>query len=150
MRGGCGWHALVMVGWLVCMAVTGPERVSAQTDLSALAAEVEAREVAFARTMADRDLEAFATFVSPEAVFFNGNEPIRGRDAVVAAWAGFFQGPEAPFAWRPDQVVVLTSGALAFSTGPVLSPSGEVVGRFNSVWRREADGVWRVVIDRGS
>jgi hypothetical protein len=25
-----------------------------------------------------------------------------------------------------------------------------VVGRFNSIWRREAPGVWRVVFDKGS
>ena len=33
------------------------------------AAEVRAREIAFAKSMADRDLAAFATFVSEEAVF---------------------------------------------------------------------------------
>lgn len=114
------------------------------------AAEVEARERAFARTMAERDLDAFGTFVSEEAVFFNGNVPIRGRDAIVAAWTPFFQGPEAPFSWEPDVVTVLESGELALSSGPVRSVAGEAAGRFNSIWRLEADGVWRVVFDKGS
>jgi hypothetical protein len=31
----------------------------------------------------------------------------------------------------------------------VKDPSGKVVSRFNSVWRQDAPGVWRVVFDRG-
>ena len=113
-------------------------------------AEVRAREIAFAKTMADRDLEAFVTFVSPEAVFFNGETPLRGIDAIQAAWAPFYERPEAPFSWSPDVVQVLDSGDLALSSGPVLDPSGAQVGRFNSIWRRDADGAWRVVFDKGS
>lgn len=49
------------------------------------AAEVRARETAFSQTMADRDLDAFLTLISPEAIFFNGNEPLRGLDAIARA-----------------------------------------------------------------
>lgn len=115
-----------------------------------VAAAVRAREVAFAATMARRDFSAFLTFVSPEAVFFNGNQPIRGREAIGEAWTPFFEGPNAPFSWAPDVVEVLESGSLALTSGPVRDPSGAEVGRFNSVWRRDADGEWRVIFDKGS
>ena len=49
-----------------------------------------------------------------------------------------------------DVVEVLESGNLALSSGPVRNASGEEVGRFNSIWRKEADGTWRVVFDKGS
>jgi len=111
---------------------------------------VRAREMDFAKTMADRDLEAFRTFISPEAIFFNGNDPIRGVDAIVAAWASLFEGDQAPFSWDPDLVQVLDKGGLALSSGPVYNPAGEVAGRFNSIWRKEADGQWRVIFDKGS
>lgn len=124
---------------------------SALADAQAeLAAAVEGREIAFAQTMADRDLDAFAEFVSEEAVFFNGNEALRGRPAIVAAWAGYFEGETAPFSWRPDTVEVLDSGNLALSSGPVYTPDGEIAGRFNTIWRRDPDGIWRVVFDKGS
>jgi ketosteroid isomerase-like protein len=35
------------------------------------------------------------------------------------------------------------------ASGPVLAPDGTRIGTFNSVWRREADGSWKVVFDRG-
>jgi len=125
-----------------------PSPGEGQTDSSA--AEVKAREIAFAKTMADRDLDAFKTFISPEAVFFNGNEPVRGREAIAQSWAPFFEGPDAPFSWHPDVVEVLESGRLALSSGSVRGPTGEEAGRFNSIWRKDPDGKWRVVFDKGS
>jgi ketosteroid isomerase-like protein len=47
-------------------------------------------------------------------------------------------------------VQVLESGTLALSTGPVRDPKGKLVGRFSSIWRREAPGVWRIIFDHGS
>lgn len=110
--------------------------------------QVFAAERAFAATMAARDLQAFASFVSEEAIFFSG-DVLRGKQAVVAGWTPLFAG-EAPFSWEPDQVEVVQSGTLALSTGIVRNPAGEIVSRFNSIWRREADGVWRVLFDKGS
>jgi ketosteroid isomerase-like protein len=121
----------------------------AQVDLAALKDQVSAAERAFAKTMADRDLNAFASFVSEDSVFFSGPTPLRGRAAVVAGWKRLYEGPQAPFSWEPDQVEVLESGLLAHSSGPVRDPSGKIVSRFNSVWRQEAPGVWRVIFDRG-
>lgn len=111
---------------------------------------VFATERNFARSMAERDFNAFSAFVSDEAVFFDDNGALRGKQAVLAAWARYFRGEHAPFAWEPDQVEVLDSGTLALSTGPVRDPTGRVIARFNSVWRQEAPGVWRVVFDKGS
>jgi ketosteroid isomerase-like protein len=135
----------VVIGLMVISLTM--ESTMAETEVSLV---VEAREIAFAKTMADRDLDAFLSFVASEAIFFNGNSPLRGKGAVKAAWAGYFDGPQAPFSWQPDTVEALESGQLAISSGPVHSPTGEVVGRFNSIWRKEADGEWRVVFDKGS
>jgi ketosteroid isomerase-like protein len=117
--------------------------------LEALAAAVRARETAFAKTMADRDHAAFGSFVAEEAVFMGHETPLRGRAAVVEGWKRFFEGPQAPFSWKPERVEVVASGTLAISSGPVFDPQGQRVGTFNSTWRREADGEWRVVLDIG-
>jgi ketosteroid isomerase-like protein len=112
------------------------------------AGRVRAREAAFARTMADRDLAAFATFVAKDAVFL-GRTALRGRPAVVGGWKAYFDGPKAPFSWQPERVEVTDSGTLAVSSGPVFDPQGERVGTFNSTWRLDDDGEWRVVLDAG-
>jgi ketosteroid isomerase-like protein len=84
-------------------------------------------------------------------VFFSGNGvTLRGKQAVADAWKSYYDSAQAPFSWEPDEVEVVDSGTLAYSGGPVYDPSGKVVGRFNSIWRLEAPGTWRVVFDRGS
>jgi ketosteroid isomerase-like protein len=112
--------------------------------------QVFAAERAFAKSMADRDLSAFSTSIADEAIFFTRAAPLHGKSEVVASWSRFFEGARAPFSWEPDRVEVLPSGTLALSTGLVRDPDGKVIGRFNSVWRQEAPGVWRVVFDKGS
>ncbi len=110
--------------------------------------QVIATERAFAKSMADRDFGAFTALLASEAIFFNGNTVMHGAAEVAAAWQPYFKGAAAPFAWQPDHVEVLPSGTLALSTGPVYV-SGEVVGRFNSIWRLEAKGGWHIVFDKG-
>jgi ketosteroid isomerase-like protein len=122
---------------------------AAQSSIETRRAEVFAVERAFARSMADRDFAAFGRYVAEDCVFFSGSTPLRGRDAVLAAWKAFFDGAHAPFSWEPDQVEVLASGELALSTGLVKDPAGAVTARFNSIWRRQADGRWVVVFDKG-
>jgi ketosteroid isomerase-like protein len=112
--------------------------------------EVFALERAFAKTMADRDLAAFTRFLSAVTVWTGSAGPLVGPDAVVGAWKKFFDGPSAPFSWEPDRVEVMANGLLALSTGPVRDPSGKAVARFNSVWRQESPGVWRIVLDMGT
>jgi ketosteroid isomerase-like protein len=114
-----------------------------------LQSQVRDTERAFARTMADRNHAAFASFLAEEAVFFSPRGTLRGRAAVAEGWKRFYEGPAPPFSWEPDAVEVLDSGTLAFSSGPVRDPQGQRVGTFNSVWRRQADGAWKVVFDHG-
>jgi ketosteroid isomerase-like protein len=111
--------------------------------------QVRATERAFAKTMADRDLARFATFLAEETIFFSGSTPLRGKAAVAADWARHFTAATAPFSWEPDEVEVLPSGDLALSSGPVRDPSGKVVARFTSIWRYEAPGTWRIIFDKG-
>jgi ketosteroid isomerase-like protein len=119
------------------------------TSYADLEQEVRATEAAFAKTMADRDVDAFARFLDEETVFFTHDATLRGRRAVVEAWSRFFQGESAPFSWEPEAVAVLDSGTLGLTSGPVFDPEGNRIGTFNSVWRRDDDGAWKIVFDRG-
>lgn len=136
---------LLALAPLAAAAAPGAE---AKPSTAALEARVRERERAFARTMTDRDLAAFASFVSEEAVFVD-EAPARGRQAVVEAWKALYQGAQAPFSWAPESVYVTASGTLALSSGPVFDPRGNRVGTFSSTWRLEPDGEWRVVLDHG-
>jgi ketosteroid isomerase-like protein len=121
--------------------------LSAETNAE-LKEQVRRTETAFARTMADRDSAAFARFLAAETIFMSNGRATRGAKEVVERWKEFFSGP-APFSWAPEFVEVLDTGTLAMSSGPVRDASGKRVGTFNSVWRREPNGDWKIVLDNG-
>lgn len=138
--------AVLLVGAGGCATAPAPSPATH----AELARQVGDTERAFAKSMADRDLAAFASFIASDAVFFTGPTPLRGKDAVVAGWKRFYERPAAPFSWAPDKVEVLDSGTLALSSGPVFDPAGKNFATFTSIWRLEAPGVWRIVFDKGN
>lgn len=122
---------------------------AARSSHDELQRQVAAAERAFAATMQARDHAAFSSYLADEAIFMSGTTTLRGRDAVAEAWHKYFVGPRAPFSWAPEQIEVVQSGTLAYSGGPVYDAAGRRIGRFNSIWRLEAPGRWKVVFDRG-
>jgi ketosteroid isomerase-like protein len=138
-----------MTRYILCAAllfVAGPARAETNAELKE---QVRQTEIAFAKTMADRNPAAFASFLAAETIFMSGGRATRGAAQVAERWKGFFEGAQAPFSWAPEFVEVLDSGTLAMSSGPVRDPSGKRTGTFNSVWRRETDGKWKIVLDNG-
>ncbi|HWK52161.1 MAG TPA: nuclear transport factor 2 family protein [Steroidobacter sp.] len=133
---------------LTCLVALAACTSATAADRTTLSKEVRDSEQAFAATMVARDHAAFTRHLAEDAVFFDGEKAIRGKAAIAAAWKAYYEKPNPPFSWTPENVEVLDTGELAYSSGPVFDPSGKRVGTFNSVWRRESDGTWRVVFDK--
>ncbi len=140
---------VLVVSSILATLLVVPELHAQSTTNAALARQVFVAESSFAATMANRDTAAFAKFVSSEAVFFGQKSVMRGKAAVVAGWRPLFEEPVPPFSWKPEVIEVLDSGNLALSSGPVYGRDGKQFGTFSSIWRREPDGAWRVIFDKG-
>lgn len=93
-------------------------------------------------------MDAFEGFLAEGAVFFSGDDPLRGREAIAAAWRRYRgEAAEPPFTWRPERVAVEADGAHGLSTGPA-HRDGRWVSSYVSTWRLTPDG-WRVLLDVG-
>lgn len=134
--------------WLAVLLILVSHSLYA-IEISSLEEEVRKAETAFAKTMADRDFEAFKSFLDDEAVFLNSRGALRGKEAIAAEWKSLYEEKNAPFSWKPETVVVVASGTLAYSTGPVSNEAGKVFSYYTSVWRKASDGRWKVVLDKG-
>ncbi|MES2899150.1 MAG: nuclear transport factor 2 family protein [Pseudomonadota bacterium] len=134
---------LIVILMLLCGTVSAASNAE-------LKKQVGDTERAFAATMKARDHAAFVSFLSDEAVFFSGPQPLHGKQAVADFWKKLYEKKEAPFSWEPDEVEVLASGKLAWTSGPVYGPDGKLIARFNSVWRLESPGTWKVIFDHGA
>jgi uncharacterized protein (TIGR02246 family) len=130
--------------------------LSAAPALADDADDVRCREIAFSQSVENQDAEAFASFIEPDARFISSSVS-RGAENIVAAWSVFFTADAPKIKWRPQYIEVLQDGNLALSRGPYhmnsLSPDGELLeswGTFNSVWRKQSDGDWKIIFDAGN
>lgn len=125
--------------------------------LSADECAVWVRELSFAQSVADHDAAAFAAHVHPGAVFgAKRAQPERGRDAIVQGWTGIVAGKKLKLLWYPTMVAIGGEPGIAYSSGPALyeslAPDAKQrysLGGFQSIWHKDADGVWRVLFDDG-
>ncbi|HEX8667174.1 MAG TPA: DUF4440 domain-containing protein [Allosphingosinicella sp.] len=107
--------------------------------------EVVATERAFARYAAEKGIgPAFRSFVAEDGIVFVP-EPARAKPL-------FEKGdPPGTLEWWPGYAGIAVSGDLGFTTGPFVSRAGnhQRHGHFFTIWRRQADGSWRWVVDQG-
>jgi ketosteroid isomerase-like protein len=136
---------------VICVLLLGAAvaPLHAAESMADLASQVRATEIAFAKTLADRDVKKFESMIAPDVIWL-ADKPLRGPAEVLTRWRKFFEGPTAPFSWAPEIVEVQDGGTLALSTGPVMDPAGKRVATYTSIWRREASGEWKIIFDRGS
>ena len=116
----------------------------------ALTAIVEA-ERAFNRAAAEQGTkEAFLAFMEEEAILFRP-QPVPGKK-----WMLERPAPAGTLSWRPIFADVSAAGDLGYTTGPYefrKDPADRVAasfGHYITIWRRQPDGNWKVLIDLGS
>lgn len=127
-----------------------PEPDTASRELQAMA---EA-ERAFARTCVEKGLrESFFTFFTEEGVGFQPG-PVKIREAYADRPADAGRSP-ITLDWEPIYGDIAAAADIGYLTGPFLvtdrSPEKRPPGHgyYFSVWKRQADGSWRVAADMG-
>ena len=114
-----------------------------------------AAERAFARTSVERGVrEAFLAFFADDGINFQPH-PTRTREALLRRPA-----PAAPppvtLDWQPIFADVSRAGDLGYTTGPyTLTDRSESTprtrhGYYFSIWKRQPDQTWKVVLDLGT
>lgn len=114
-----------------------------QADYEALLAA----ERAFSKLSVDKGVkEAFVTHIADDGIIYRGGGPVKGKE-----WTAARPNPPFTLVWWPEHADIASSGDLGWTTGPFESESqGEKgYGHYLTVWKKQADGNWRFVIDSG-
>lgn len=93
---------------------------------------------------------AFLTFLDDQSVLFRPYS-VNGKEHILA-------GPETPgfLTWFPTVVEVSASGDFGYTTGPweyrkeKLTDEPLSYGHFVSVWKKNSEGKWKVILDVGN
>ncbi|MGB8261364.1 MAG: nuclear transport factor 2 family protein [Terracidiphilus sp.] len=113
-------------------------------------------EARFAKDVLERGGAAFAEWFADDGVALgNGAAPVIGRVAIAksANWS-----PKAyQLTWTPTDAVMGPSGDVGYTWGHFegrgKDANGNPVvttGRYITIWRRQPDGNWKVVLDAGA
>lgn len=115
--------------------------------------ELEAR---FARDVAARGGAGFAAWFADDGVALgNGKAPLVGKVAIQnsATWTP----QQYQLTWTPTDGMMGPSGDMGYTWGHYEGHSKDAngnpvttSGRYMTVWRREKDGSWKVVLDAGA
>ena len=117
-------------------------------------AAIRDADAQWSKTAGANDLEGTVAYYTDDATLLPPNEPIaNGKQAIRAIWASLL-GPGTTISWQASKVEVARSGDLAYITGTyqltMKDQQGNPVndkGKFVEVWKKQADGKWKVVAD---
>lgn len=106
-------------------------------------------------TSAGKDIDRIVSYWSDDAVIIPQGQPVlEGKAAIRSFVTSSLQIPGFEIRWRSEKVTFSPDGKLAYMRGTneitVPGPNGVLVtlpGRGITVWRLEADGQWRCVVD---
>lgn len=113
-------------------------------------------ETRFAKDVLERGGTGFASWFADDGVALgNGAAPLIGKVAI--AKSSKWSPEQYQLTWTPTDAMMGPSGDMGYTWGhfegrskdangnPVLTS-----GRFITVWRKEPDGAWKVVMDAGA
>jgi len=111
-------------------------------------------EADFAKAVAEHGRAAFLTYFAEDGVELEDGGGVTTREDMKkqAPWA---EGTS--LTWTPVHADMSASGDLGFTYGNYVFKSknkeGQIVtnyGKYVSVWKKQSDGTWKVVVDMGN
>src|SRR5215469_3939406 len=109
----------------------------------------------WAAAAAAKDVDKSASFCGSDAAILVPNAPAaEGKDAIHKWFQDTFNAPGFKLTWHATHAEAAKSGDLGYSTGKYelsyTDSSGKQVsdhGKYVTVWKKQADGSWKVVRD---
>ena len=113
---------------------------------------LEKMEAAFDKAALERGLDGFISYFAADGVTIGPNQaPIRGHAALRAHYKDTFR-PGCELRWKPDTVEMGAASDMGWTSGRyTYACEGNVLGRgrYFTVWKKQADGTWKVSADTG-
>jgi len=128
-------------------------------DLGAIEANIRKMDKDWAAAAGLKDLEKATQYYAGDAQLFGvGAPPAAGKDAVRKVWNNLFSSPDYEvLSFAPTTVNVAAAGDIAYETGTyelvMKDKKGKPVsqkGVYVVVWKKQADGSWKVEVDSAS
>jgi len=151
------WCVVVVLTWSVTILTAGctPQPQPAPDTRAADEAAIREADMAWSKTAEAKQVDAMIGYYAADAMVLAPNEPLAsGKEAVSKLITGMFAMPGFSVSWQSAKVEVARSGDLGYSQGTfqmaMNDPKGNPMtdrGKYITVWRKQGDGTWKVVVD---
>ncbi len=126
-------------------------------DVGRVEAALMEADRAFARETAARGADGWVANFAEDGIMVYSGGTARGRAAIRETMARAFADTSFLLEWEPTEAQASAAGDLGYTVGRFrarrIGPDGGEVlrtGTYTTVWRRQADGRWRAVLDIGT
>ena len=126
-------------------------------DPDTIVAELMEADRVFAADVAARGTDAWVEAFADSGAMFRPGGTIRGHEAIREMMAPAFADTSFRLVWEPVEAHASPDGELGYTIGRYTSTRRdadgaivEATGSYLTVWRRQADGVWKAVADIGN
>lgn len=148
---------LTKVGVVAVAALLVPRAMRAQDDMAAVRRAIDAQNQAWAEATKAGDAAAIARIFADSGVELNlrAGKTWKGRAAIQELFTQMYLNPHATDAVvQTDQVILdgptaIEYGHYRFTYPPKDGQPHVESGHYVVVWRRQADGTWRILLDTG-
>ena len=148
-------RTILVVAFLVSAIVFPHPQVAASP--KATAETLKRLEREFMKAAADKGSQGYMSYYADDAVELpNGAAVIQGK-ANIATGMSFLDDKNNQLIWTPVGADISSSGDLGYTYGNYefhsKDKAGKAVveyGKYTSIWKKQADGSWKVVLDMGN
>jgi len=138
---------------LLVVLLTGCTRAP---DIAATRTALMEADRAFNRATAERRTDGWMEFFAEDAGLMRSAGTLTGRAAIREDMAKAFADTSFTLTWEPRQADVGAAGDLGYTDGTYEARFRDAAGnaairtgRYLTVWKKQADGSWKVVRDIG-
>jgi uncharacterized protein (TIGR02246 family) len=118
-------------------------------------AAIRANSIAWSNATAQKDVDKAVSVYAPDAVVLSDGGPINSDPAKIrAGYQGLADAKDTTLAWKTTKVEVARSGDIAYEYGAyhfdTKDKKGKATtyhGKYVIVWKKQADGSWKVAVD---
>jgi len=145
------------IALLLAMIAFPTRRVSASPASAANADTLRHLEAEFMKAAAERGSAGYMSYYAADAVELpNGADALPGKDT-IAKTMGFLDQKDNHLTWTPVYADMAASGDLGYTYWTYIFTSKdkngnpvEEHGKYVSIWKKQKDGAWKVVLDMGN
>jgi ketosteroid isomerase-like protein len=148
---------VLVVAFAVAAIVLPVTRPTVAASPTATPETLEQLEAEFMKAAAQKGSQGYMSYYADDAVEVpNGAPLIQGKSEIAKAM-GFLDDKNNSLLWTPIGADISSSGDLGYTYGAFEFHSkdkdGKPVvhhGKYTSIWKRQKDGSWKVVLDMGN